>query len=109
VVVSPDDVSVLDPTPERSLTLVTQWLQAHANSQADRSSADMIPQSPISIMGVLALTSVIVFMFLIDHAARLLRPVTIVTRIASAISCQPAIRCSDNTAMRSPSTTSSDT
>ena len=43
---------------------------------------DTIPQSLVSIMGVLSLVSVIVFMFLIDHAARLLRPVTIVSRIA---------------------------
>jgi uncharacterized membrane protein len=49
---------------------------------AIKARIDMTPQSLISIMGVLALTSVIVFMFLIDHAARLLRPVTIVTRIA---------------------------
>jgi len=49
---------------------------------AVKSRVDTIPQSLVSIMGVLALTSVIVFMFLIDHAARLLRPVTIVSRIA---------------------------
>jgi hypothetical protein len=49
---------------------------------AIKTRIDTTPQSLISLMGVLALTSVIVFMFLIDHAARLLRPVTIVTRIA---------------------------
>jgi len=49
---------------------------------AVKARVDTIPQSLVSIMGVLALTSVIVFMFLIDHAARLLRPVTIVSRIA---------------------------
>ena len=49
---------------------------------AIKARPDTIPQFLISVMGVLALTSVIVFMFLIDHAARLLRPVTIVTRIA---------------------------
>ena len=49
---------------------------------AIKARPDTIPPFLISIMGVLALTSVIVFMFLIDHAARLLRPVTIVTRIA---------------------------
>jgi len=32
--------------------------------------------------GILGLLSVLVFMFLIDHAARLLRPVNIVWRIA---------------------------
>jgi uncharacterized membrane protein len=49
---------------------------------AIKTRVDTIPQSLVSIMGFLALTSVIVFMFLIDHAARLLRPVTIVSRIA---------------------------
>jgi len=49
---------------------------------AVKARIDAIPQSLISITGVLALISVIVFLFLIDHAAKLLRPVTIVTRIA---------------------------
>ena len=49
---------------------------------AVKARIDTIPQSLISITGVLALISVIVFLFLIDHAAKLLRPVTIVTRIA---------------------------
>jgi uncharacterized membrane protein len=49
---------------------------------AVKTRVDTIPQFIVSIMGLLALTSVIVFMFLIDHAARLLRPVTIVSRIA---------------------------
>lgn len=43
---------------------------------------DTTPQSLVSVIGILSLTSVIVFMFLIDHAARLLRPVTIVSRLA---------------------------
>ncbi len=49
---------------------------------AVKARIDTIPQSLISVTGVLALISVIVFLFLIDHAAKLLRPVTIVTRIA---------------------------
>jgi uncharacterized membrane protein len=49
---------------------------------AVKARIDTIPQSLISITGVLALISVAVFLFLIDHAAKLLRPVTIVTRIA---------------------------
>ena len=43
---------------------------------------DTIPRFLLSLTGILALISVIVFMFLIDHAARLLRPVNIVWRIA---------------------------
>src|SRR5678815_2785917 len=46
---------------------------------AVKARIDTIPQSLIGITGVLALISVIVFLFLIDHAAKLLRPVTIVT------------------------------
>jgi uncharacterized membrane protein len=49
---------------------------------AIKTRIDTIPQSLVSILGLLALTSIIVFLFLIDHAARLLRPVTIVSRIA---------------------------
>jgi len=41
-----------------------------------------IPRSLISITAILGLVSVIVFMFLIDYAARLLRPVNIVCRLA---------------------------
>jgi len=47
-----------------------------------KARVDTTPQSIVSIMGVLTLTSVIVFMFLIDHAARLLRPINILSRIA---------------------------
>jgi len=47
-----------------------------------KARVDTAPQSIVSIMGVLTLTSVIVFMFLIDHAARLLRPINILSRIA---------------------------
>ena len=47
-----------------------------------RTRIDTIPRFLVSLTGILALISVIVFMFLIDHAARLLRPVNIVWRIA---------------------------
>jgi len=43
---------------------------------------DTIPRFLASLTGILGLLSVIVFMFLIDHAARLLRPVNVVWRIA---------------------------
>ena len=49
---------------------------------AVKARIETIPEFLISVTGVLALISVIVFLFLIDHAAKLLRPVTIVTRIA---------------------------
>jgi len=47
-----------------------------------RTRIDTLPRFLVSLTGILALISVIVFMFLIDHAARLLRPVNIVWRIA---------------------------
>jgi uncharacterized membrane protein len=47
-----------------------------------KSRVDTIPQSLVSILGILGLISVLVFMFLIDYAARLLRPVSIVWLIA---------------------------
>ena len=47
-----------------------------------RTRTDTIPRFLVSLTGILALVSVIAFMFLIDHAARLLRPVNIVWRIA---------------------------
>jgi uncharacterized membrane protein len=43
-----------------------------------------VPDTLISIAGILGLLNVVVFLFLIDYAARLLRPVTIVSRIAEA-------------------------
>jgi uncharacterized membrane protein len=43
---------------------------------------DTVPQSLVSLTAILGLISVIVFMILIDYAARLLRPVSIVGRIA---------------------------
>ena len=49
---------------------------------AVKARIDTIPHSLVSITAILGLLSVLVFMFLIDHAARLLRPVNIVWRIA---------------------------
>jgi uncharacterized membrane protein len=49
---------------------------------AVKTRIDTIPRFLSSMTGILGLLSVIVFMFLIDHAARLLRPVNIVWRLA---------------------------
>jgi uncharacterized membrane protein len=49
---------------------------------AVKTRIDTIPRFLTSLTGILGLLSVIVFMFLIDHAARLLRPVNIVWLIA---------------------------
>lgn len=49
---------------------------------AVKTRVDTIPRSLVSMTGILGILSVLVFMFLIDHAARLLRPVSIVWRIA---------------------------
>ncbi|MBV8135602.1 MAG: DUF2254 domain-containing protein [Deltaproteobacteria bacterium] len=49
---------------------------------AVKTRIDTIPRFLTSVTGILGLLSVIVFMFLIDHAARLLRPVNIVGRVA---------------------------
>jgi len=49
---------------------------------AVKGRVDTVPRSLVSLTAVLGLLSVLVFMFLIDYAARLLRPVSIVWRIA---------------------------
>jgi uncharacterized membrane protein len=49
---------------------------------AVKTRIDTIPRFLTSMTGILGLLSVIVFMFLIDHAARLLRPVNIVWQVA---------------------------
>ncbi len=49
---------------------------------AVKTRVDTIPRFLVSMTGILGLFSVVVFMFLIDHAARLLRPVNVVWRIA---------------------------
>jgi uncharacterized membrane protein len=49
---------------------------------AVKTRIDTIPRSLVSMTAILGLLSVVVFMFLIDHAARLLRPINIVWRIA---------------------------
>ena len=49
---------------------------------AVKSRVDTIPHFIVSLLGILGLVSIVVFMFLIDYAARLLRPVNIVWRVA---------------------------
>jgi hypothetical protein len=63
----------------RSVAVFIYALLLAATVQA---RVDTIPHFLISITDILELISVVVFMFLIDHAARLLRPVTIVSIIA---------------------------
>jgi uncharacterized membrane protein len=48
---------------------------------AVKTRVDTIPRFLVSLTAMLGLVSVVAFMFLIDHAARLLRPVNIVWRI----------------------------
>jgi uncharacterized membrane protein len=61
---------------------VALFVYALASAVAVKSRADTIPHSFVSLAGIVGLSSVVVFLFLIDHAARLLRPVSIVGRIA---------------------------
>ena len=49
---------------------------------AVKTRVDTAPASLVSLTGILAVVSVIVFMFLIDYAARLLRPISVVWQIA---------------------------
>jgi uncharacterized membrane protein len=49
---------------------------------AVKTRVDTVPRSLVSMTGILGFVSVLVFMFLIDHAARLLRPVSIVWTIS---------------------------
>lgn len=61
---------------------VAVFVYALASAVAVKSRVDVMPHSFVSLMGIVGLSSVVVFLFLIDHAARLLRPVSIVGRIA---------------------------
>jgi uncharacterized membrane protein len=61
---------------------VAVFVYALASAVAVKSRAETIPHSFVSLAGIVGLSSVVVFLFLIDHAARLLRPVSIVGRIA---------------------------
>src|SRR6516165_7739450 len=61
---------------------VALFVYALASAVAVKSRVDAIPHSFVSLMRIVGLSSVVVFLFLIDHAARLLRPVRIVARIA---------------------------
>jgi len=47
-----------------------------------KARVDTVPQFLISLTGILGLVEVLVFMFLIDYASRLLRPISILVRIA---------------------------
>jgi uncharacterized membrane protein len=61
---------------------VALFVYALALAAGVKGRVDVIPRSLVSLMAILGLSSVVVFLFLIDHAARLLRPVSIVGRIA---------------------------
>jgi hypothetical protein len=54
---------------------VALFVYALASAVAVKTRVDTIPRSFISLMGIVGLSRV-VFLFLIDHAARLLRPVS---------------------------------
>ena len=49
---------------------------------AVKTRVDTIPRSLVSMTAILGLLSVLIFMILIDHAARSLRPINVVWRIA---------------------------
>ena len=61
---------------------VSPFVYALLLAIAEKTRIDTIPRFLTSMTGILGLLSLIVFMFLIDHAARLLRPVNIVWRVA---------------------------
>jgi len=61
---------------------VALFVYALLLAEAVRTRVDTVPRSLVSITAIMGLISVIAFMFLIDHAARLLRPVNIVWRLA---------------------------
>src|SRR6516162_9715083 len=61
---------------------VALFVYALASAVAVTSRVDTIPHSFVSLMGIVGLSSVVVFLFLIDHAAWLLRSVSIVGRVA---------------------------
>jgi uncharacterized membrane protein len=50
---------------------------------AVKTRVDTIPAFLVSLMGIFGLLNILVFMFLIDYAARLLRPISILRRIAN--------------------------
>jgi uncharacterized membrane protein len=61
---------------------VALFVYALTLAVAVKSRVDTIPHFLVSLMGILGLINVVVFMFLIDYAARLLRPVSIIFPIA---------------------------
>jgi len=60
-----------------ALFIYTLILAVHIKTRVDD-----VPRFLNSLMGILGIMSIVVFMFLIDHAARMLRPVSIVWRLA---------------------------
>ncbi len=61
---------------------VAMFVYTLALAVAVRTRVDTIPRSLVSLVGVLGIIDLLVFVFLIDYAARLLRPVSIVWRLA---------------------------
>jgi len=62
--------------PEKTIRRsVAVFISALLLAGAVKSRVDTIPHFLISVTAILGLVSVVVFMFLSDHAARLLRPV----------------------------------
>lgn len=61
---------------------VAVFIYALLLAAAVKARVDTIPHFLVSVTGILGLISVVVFMFLIDHAARLLRPVNILGIVA---------------------------
>lgn len=68
-----------DKAIRRSVSL---FVYALLLAVAVKARIDTVPRFLVSLIGILALASVVLFMFLIDYAARLLRPISIMSRIA---------------------------
>jgi uncharacterized membrane protein len=69
--------------PEKTIRRsVAVFIFALLLAGAVKSRVDTIPHFLVSVTAILGLVSVVVFMFLIDHAARLMRPVNIVGIVA---------------------------
>ncbi len=61
---------------------VALFIYALLLAVAVKARIDSVPRTLVSILAIMALVNMCVFMFLIDYAARLLRPVSIVSRLA---------------------------
>jgi uncharacterized membrane protein len=76
---------IIATTLLRNLTirrLVALFVYSLLLAVAVKSRVDVMPRYLVSFMAILGILNVIGFMFLIDYAARLLRPVSIMWRIA---------------------------